>query len=319
MKSIILSCHYYILLGMYWKTLPREEREQWEAKAVIAQAEHRKKYPDWRFRPGANAMAKLKVKDGPGTSRKRYHQTRKGKEETDGNENSMEQRCAKIADLLVEGKTGSDLEAAVKEWEGGRRSSKDKYIAGKSAEETRDGPEGEEQALEGRSEGDEPESPEVDVKVGPDGGVATGEGPSNVKEQEGAVHTEADSTGIDDGLKTRSRTPDSAHDGRFKVPLTSMFRRSLSAPASHTRCPCPDITPSPSAIPTHMRRDTVSLPVTTTILHQPPYGPVGYPRNHEASVRRDNVNDALDFLLSSRSPPITFVDGGSTRWSDVSL
>src|SRR3984885_12562267 len=102
---------------MYWKTLPREEREVWEAKALVAQAEHRKRYPDWRFRPGANALAKLKVKDGPGTSRKRYNQNRKGKEESERGESSMEQRCAKIADLLVEGKKGPDLEAAVKEGE----------------------------------------------------------------------------------------------------------------------------------------------------------------------------------------------------------
>jgi hypothetical protein len=51
---------------MYWKTLPREEREAWEAKAVIAQAEHRKRYLDWRFRPGANVMARSKFKDGGG-------------------------------------------------------------------------------------------------------------------------------------------------------------------------------------------------------------------------------------------------------------
>ncbi|KAF9491193.1 hypothetical protein BDN71DRAFT_1453314 [Pleurotus eryngii] len=59
------------IIGMYWKTLPKEEREQWEQKAVDAQAEHRKRYPDWRFRPGANAMAKLKIKDGGGGGSRR--------------------------------------------------------------------------------------------------------------------------------------------------------------------------------------------------------------------------------------------------------
>lgn len=44
--------------------LPREEREAREAKAVIAQAEHMKRYPDGRLRLGANAVAKLKFKDG---------------------------------------------------------------------------------------------------------------------------------------------------------------------------------------------------------------------------------------------------------------
>ncbi|KAF8879400.1 hypothetical protein BD779DRAFT_1155694 [Infundibulicybe gibba] len=66
-KNLSISPEWALITtcaGMYWKTLPREEREKWEAKAVVAQAEHRRRYPDWRFRPGANAMAKLKVKDG---------------------------------------------------------------------------------------------------------------------------------------------------------------------------------------------------------------------------------------------------------------
>src|SRR6202020_2719422 len=116
--------------GMYWKTLPREEREVWEAKALVAQAEHRKRYPDWRFRPGANAMAKLKVKDGPGTSKRRHSHTRKAKEEVEEQEKSKEKRCAKIADLLIEGKKGSDLEAAVKQWEGDRMISQERKNPG---------------------------------------------------------------------------------------------------------------------------------------------------------------------------------------------
>src|ERR1700733_6326852 len=109
---------------MYWKTLPREEREVWEAKALVAQAEHRKRYPDWRFRPGANALAKLKVKDGPVTNKRRHSNNsgthaRKSKSETsEVKEKSDEKRCAKIADFLVEGKKGLDLEVALKEWEG---------------------------------------------------------------------------------------------------------------------------------------------------------------------------------------------------------
>lgn len=106
---------------MYWKTLPREERETWEAKAIVAQAEHRKRYPDWRFRPGANALAKLKIKDGGGTSNKRKpSQTKKTKDDAAGGKGKIkkEERCAKIANLLVEGKKGSDLADAVKAWEG---------------------------------------------------------------------------------------------------------------------------------------------------------------------------------------------------------
>jgi hypothetical protein len=120
-KAFCIKMVYSV--GMYWKTLPREEREVWEAKALVAQAEHRKRYPDWRFRPGANALAKLKVKDGPVTDKRRNSNSgsnnwkSKG-EVTEVTEKSDEKRCAKIADFLVEGKKGVDLEAALKEWEG---------------------------------------------------------------------------------------------------------------------------------------------------------------------------------------------------------
>ncbi|KAJ6608032.1 high mobility group box domain-containing protein [Mycena sp. CBHHK59/15] len=40
------------IIGKYWKTLPPDERARWEDRARAAQAEHRRRYPDWRFRPG---------------------------------------------------------------------------------------------------------------------------------------------------------------------------------------------------------------------------------------------------------------------------
>ncbi|KAH9991881.1 high mobility group box domain-containing protein, partial [Russula vinacea] len=39
------------IIGIVWKTLPPAERQLWEKRAVQAQAEHRARYPDWRFRP----------------------------------------------------------------------------------------------------------------------------------------------------------------------------------------------------------------------------------------------------------------------------
>ncbi|KAG6844181.1 hypothetical protein H0H87_009124 [Tephrocybe sp. NHM501043] len=58
------------IAGMVWKSLPQTERDEWEVKAQHALLEHRRRYPDWRFRPGANAAAsakgsrgKLKLKD----------------------------------------------------------------------------------------------------------------------------------------------------------------------------------------------------------------------------------------------------------------
>lgn len=193
---------------------------------MLAQAEHRARYPDWRFRPGANALAKLRAganadartkAGGTTKSRATTREKGKGKEPTkekkgkeksnigsvtpdvdadvgggsgsskrrrvnpqtkdqprtrsnsglgldieeeddrcgsgegddtyepptdepkrkrghvasvastttaagtDTRKTATETRCAKIADLLVEGKTGVALEVAVKEWEGGQK------------------------------------------------------------------------------------------------------------------------------------------------------------------------------------------------------
>ncbi|TFL00235.1 hypothetical protein BDV98DRAFT_509142, partial [Pterulicium gracile] len=39
------------IVGLCWNALPPTERAHWEEKATLAQAEHRRRYPDWRFRP----------------------------------------------------------------------------------------------------------------------------------------------------------------------------------------------------------------------------------------------------------------------------
>ncbi|KAG2008978.1 specific transcriptional repressor [Coprinopsis cinerea AmutBmut pab1-1] len=57
------------IIGRYWKTLPPEERAEWEAKAQEAAQEHREKYPDWRFRPGPYEMGgKPKTRETGGAS-----------------------------------------------------------------------------------------------------------------------------------------------------------------------------------------------------------------------------------------------------------
>ena len=45
------------------KKLSPNEQEKWEAEAVAAQAQHHTMYPNWRFSPGANVLAKFKIKD----------------------------------------------------------------------------------------------------------------------------------------------------------------------------------------------------------------------------------------------------------------
>jgi hypothetical protein len=89
--------------------LPDDQRKVWEAKAAAALCEHRKKYPDWRFRPGNGPT---KVKDG---TKKRT--SKRGRGEGESDEKYRQKRCAKIASFLEEGITGEMLENAVREYD----------------------------------------------------------------------------------------------------------------------------------------------------------------------------------------------------------
>ena len=192
--------------GKCWKALPREERAEWEQKAIVALAEHRRKYPDWRFKPAANALAK--VKDGP---RKRGN--RKGRGQSEKEERSREKRCAKIADFIVAGKTGPDLAAAVEEYDcevgRGRKPKDEGTVMGvpQAQSQTRDAG-----------------NATADVKVQPV------EGPRSER-------TTPSLTLAIECADVKSISPRSATDGRFKVPLTAMFKRSSSAPAPRARTP----------------------------------------------------------------------------------
>ncbi|KAI0266254.1 hypothetical protein BC834DRAFT_1032844 [Gloeopeniophorella convolvens] len=88
------------IIGITWQNMPHEERQFWHSKAKIAQAEHKRKWPDYAFRP-------LHVKT-KGAAEKRKVREVGPKDMT---------RCQKIAQLLVEGKKGADLKAAVEEFD----------------------------------------------------------------------------------------------------------------------------------------------------------------------------------------------------------
>ncbi|TBU47126.1 hypothetical protein BD309DRAFT_535985 [Dichomitus squalens] len=213
------------IIGKCWKALPRQERKVWEQKAIVALAEHRQKYPDWRFKPAANALAK--VKDGP---RKRGN--RKGRGQSEKEERSREKRCAKIADLLVAGKTGSDLAAAVEQYDcetsRGRRPKDEGPTEGVALS-----------MMQSQDEIRDIHSADADVKVR---SVVGSDMP----------HTPT-LTIATDGLDVKPLATRSAVDGRFKVPLTAMFKRSSSAPAPRARTP----TGGPRALLSH-RRDSFS-------------------------------------------------------------
>ncbi|KAH7887211.1 hypothetical protein F5I97DRAFT_1119716 [Phlebopus sp. FC_14] len=288
------------IIGKYWKTLPREEREVWEAKALVAQAEHRKRYPDWRFRPGANALAKLKIKDGPeAPNRKRNsHGTRKARgDPASKKKKSGDERCSIIADLLVEGKTGLDLEDAVKRWE----DSAGKEVGSRNTSKREDG--------KGSEGGDDKD------------GVAVA---NATRSQERSVSDATKDTpiagtqefaraGNDEPIpQTRSQTPDATPDNRFKVPLTAMFKRSLSAPATH---------PSPSEmVRSHGRQDSygsIFANVTYGALDSP--HSAASPPSFHAECHEEMVNAVLGESMGNLSPlvlPSVLREGVPARWND---
>ena len=307
---------------MYWKTLPREEREVWEAKALVAQAEHRKRYPDWRFRPGANALAKLKVKDGPGTNKRRNSNsgtsTRKQKGEmTEVKEKSDEKRCAKIADFLVEGKKGLDLEAALKEWEGNvQRETKVKGWKGNVVKGVKE--------MQGSAVKD---SGSRRTKESATSACPAGETTPEI--------ADASTSACKSDLQPRCLTPDVPPDHRFKVPLTAMFKRSLSAPASQTCSPCP--LEEAEALYSTRRGSSASFDSSTSSqlqLSSPfPYetasvsmSPMSPFPPHEAIPRAvaASCGGVVDDISSDCLSPLTLspvLERGTlaAHWSDVSL
>lgn len=87
------------IIGLTWQNLPHDERQVWHAKAKAALDDHKRKFPQYAFRPlhpKTKPVEKRKVREvGPKDLR----------------------RCAKIAELLVEGKKGQELDLAVQEFD----------------------------------------------------------------------------------------------------------------------------------------------------------------------------------------------------------
>lgn len=186
------------LVGTVWNQLSPPDRAVWEEKAQVALAEHRTRYPDWRFRPGSNALAKAKVKDrgGGGGKAVKAKNRKKVKEKEEGGVRfkaesyrrlpvkSSARRCAKIAELLAGGVTNDDLDREVQAWEDGESLSSPSAVDSPVPSPA--------QAVAAAYQADLLAPPPV-------------------------------------ASKARSLSP-----GDAKVPLTSMFKRALSAPALTT-------------------------------------------------------------------------------------
>lgn len=88
------------IIGLTWQNMPHDERQIWHAKAKKALEDHRRKWPQYAFRP-----SHTKAKGG--TEKRKVREV----------EPKDMKRCAKIAELLVEGKKGQELEHAIQEFD----------------------------------------------------------------------------------------------------------------------------------------------------------------------------------------------------------
>ncbi|KAF9011715.1 hypothetical protein BDQ17DRAFT_1405347 [Cyathus striatus] len=89
------------IIGLTWQNLPTEERQIWHAKAKAALEEHKRRFPQYEFKPLHG-----RSKGGGGEKRKVREVGPKDSK-----------RCAKIAELLVNGKKGQELDAAIQEFD----------------------------------------------------------------------------------------------------------------------------------------------------------------------------------------------------------
>ncbi|KAF9049087.1 hypothetical protein BJ165DRAFT_1308383, partial [Panaeolus papilionaceus] len=89
------------IIGLTWQGLSEDERKVWHTKAKEALEEHKRKFPKYAFRP-----VQTKSKGAPSEKRKVREVEPKDIK-----------RCAKIAQLLVEGKKGQALDQAIQEFD----------------------------------------------------------------------------------------------------------------------------------------------------------------------------------------------------------
>ncbi|OAX38659.1 hypothetical protein K503DRAFT_849908 [Rhizopogon vinicolor AM-OR11-026] len=83
------------IIGNCWRALPLEEKRVWEIKAKHAKAEHKARYPEYRFRPVHNKNKEKKKEKAVPTA-------------------EDERRCEEVAQLLLDGMKGEELAAAIR-------------------------------------------------------------------------------------------------------------------------------------------------------------------------------------------------------------
>ncbi|KAK7039806.1 HMG box domain-containing protein [Favolaschia claudopus] len=101
------------IIGNCWRALPLAEKHIWEIKAKHAKAEHKQKYPDYKFRPvhtkrNAAAAAAVAAAEAAPSLLARPPKPQLSPQED-------ERRCEEVAALLLQGKKGEELASAIKE------------------------------------------------------------------------------------------------------------------------------------------------------------------------------------------------------------
>jgi len=197
-----------------------------------------------------------------------------------------------IADLLVEGKTGAELESALKNWENGGRG----VDAGKGVlNDGEDNPEGGDNGRWG-------------------GVMAAGDRAQmeSVQRPEDLYHsshgTQVNIDGYDES-QPRYKTPP---DDRFKVPLTAMFKRSLSTPAMHFTSPA-DASDHENNSVTGNFSDVISDNVSSPGLCSPSAIPSEQHEDHSIAAYNDLLGHLSPLVL-----PSGLGDGSPAHWNDVS-
>ncbi|PFH51158.1 hypothetical protein AMATHDRAFT_47311 [Amanita thiersii Skay4041] len=87
------------IIGITWQNMPEQERQMWHERARLAKEEHRRRFPHYTFRPAKSKNGK----QGKKTARDMYPKDLK--------------RCERIAQLLIEGMKGEELETAMQEFD----------------------------------------------------------------------------------------------------------------------------------------------------------------------------------------------------------
>ncbi|TDL25321.1 hypothetical protein BD410DRAFT_744069 [Rickenella mellea] len=110
------------IIGNCWRSLPLEERNVWEQRARVAKAEHKLRYPEYRFRPVHNKEKKRKAQAAAAAAAAAAHAESGNKDPEE-----EEARCQEVAALLMEGKKGEELREALERADADRERARTAY------------------------------------------------------------------------------------------------------------------------------------------------------------------------------------------------